>query len=289
MRLSNHEMYEKIEQIMKGARSYLASINDGRMIHHRGKAFGDLRADTELVADYAMGKYFYRALKDLSALRYLEIEGGDCLQQRPPGATGWKIFVDPLDGSLCYKLCDGHLGLPYTAVVQVFLVKDEKLTFGDLQHAAILDYRSGDLWTVFRDLEWRWQTRLNGQPVRTLGETKLDIGSQIVIMNMHYPRNRELIGQMFQEPGWLTNCKSAAYEMALVASGTAAAYICSSQKHHELAAGVAMVLGAGGIACDFVGNSYLYRDYDFGSQSPVILAANEEIVEDILVRLRSPY
>lgn len=70
--------------------------------------------------------------------------------------------------------------------------------------------------------------------------------------------------------------------MALVASGQAVAFICDRQKMHELGAGYALVKGAGGVVVDFEGNDLGPKEYDFNKQMPVILAANKNIVDQLI-------
>jgi fructose-1,6-bisphosphatase/inositol monophosphatase family enzyme len=103
---------------------------------------------------------------------------------------------------------------------------------------------------------------------------------------MYYPDNRQRLARAFAgEKGWLRSCGSAAYEMALVASGTAVAFVCGSQKQHELGAGYALVKGAGGVAVDWDGRDLGVRTYDFKTQTPVVLACNMAIADQILERL----
>ncbi|HRH31779.1 MAG TPA: inositol monophosphatase family protein, partial [bacterium] len=97
------------------------------------------------------------------------------------------------------------------------------------------------------------------------------------------PENREKVFRAFSDvKGWLRSPGSAAYEMASVASGQAAAFICDRQKQHELGAGYALVKGAGGVAVDWDGQDLGSRVYDFKTQTPVILAANRQIADQLL-------
>lgn len=128
----------------------------------------------------------------------------------------------------------------------------------------------------------------SSEPAHTAPVTVIDLKNTIIFGENYYPDNRELLARVFAgERGWLRNPGSAAYEMALVASGTAVAYICGSQKNHELGAGYLLVKEAGGVAIDFEGREYQGHLYDFNAQTSIILAASRELGDALAARFRN--
>jgi len=287
-------MKQAVLRAMHDARKKIRQIEDGSKVVKQGGAFGDLHNDTEIKADKVLGDLFARRFLKLNPHR-LAVEGGIDKELRQHGSHS--IFVDPLDGSLNYKTKGASLGLPYSAVVTVLNEYDNsrfhehKSLFHSLEAGAIMDLRNGDLWQHFKSIKavdgtglLTWgETLFNGKTCRPILERTLDLGSQIVIGEFYYTENRERLVKAFTgRKGWLRNPGSAAYEMALVSSGQAAAYICDRQKQHELGAAYLLVKGAGGVAVDFDGKDLGERVYDFKTQTPVVLAANQSIADQIL-------
>lgn len=284
----SYPLVELIEGAVVGARKQLKKIEGGSAIERAGVAFGDPERDTEIKADRVLGEYFAQLL----STSYCEscrvtVEGGADVRLDGEDRTLW-YCVDPLDGSLDYACRNGALGLPFSACVTV-LGKADAPMFADIQAACIGDLRCTDIWSSVRaaqhdDLFHAWQ---DGEPLRTHEATRLDLGSQIVIGEMYYPENREKLARAFVgKKGYLRSIGSAAYEMAMVANGTAVAFVCDRQKQHELGAGYALVKGAGGVAVDWDGKDLGPRAYDFKTQTPCVLAANASIAEDVLELLR---
>mgnify|MGYP000166692980 FL=1 len=290
--LGHHVDAGKIFRIARQAPSWLPKSSDGNRIEREGVAFGAVQGDVELTADRVLGARFRDAFSDPSfSAECVSVEGlGEHRPEHPHLAAhslgrGLWYCVDPIDGSLNYLMRNGALGLPYASCVTVLRRKDAA-RFSDVLTAVIVDLRSGDHWSV-RPMSEGSMTCLNDAPISLKGPDRLDLGRQIVIGEMYYPENRAKIERAFAgKKGWLRNPGSAAYEMALVASGTAVAYICDRQKQHELGAGYALVKGAGGVAVDWDGQDLGPRAYDFASQTPVILAANRAIADQVLELLR---
>lgn len=255
------------------------------MIVRQGKSFGDLEQDTELGVDKRLGKYFQDQLNACGITR-VSIEGFEDLHlDREDGSESW-VTVDPLDGSLNFKKRCKSLGLPISSCITLLSKSGPDACFKDIVAGGVIDLRNGDIW--FSEIkDGQRVSTLNSRYVKTDSSKKLDLTQQIVIAEFYYPENRERICRAFAgKKGWLRNPGSAAYEMALVANGTAVAYICDRQKQHELGAGLALVLGAGGVAIGFDGKPLLDVGYSFNQQTPVILAANQNIAEQILELLR---
>lgn len=258
-----------------------AEIADNLVVR-QGTSFGDLKNDTELGIDKRLGRYFQDRLQR-SGIARLSIEGMQDLtlsKKDGPWAT-----VDPLDGSLNFKRRNGSQGLPFTSCVTLLSTSGPEAKFKDIVSAGVIDLRNGDIWFSEINEAGAQLTMLNDKYARTDSEP-LDLTKQIVIGEFYYPENRERLCAAFAgQKGWLRNPGSAAYEMALVASGTSAAFICDRQKQHELGAGIALVLGAGGVVCDLSGNGLMDTPYTFNAQTPVLLAGNAKIAERILCLL----
>lgn len=281
----DHEMLrEYIRTMLLAGKQRLHRIKDGARIVQQGEGFGSATSDTEIKADKMLGAFFTERMARFPGVGKVVCEGSAEVVVSPDEPL--TVYIDPLDGSLNYA-CEGDtLGFPYTAVVTV----TNGPTFADVIAAQIVDLRQTKFdiqWEAFVDAHGRLATTLRGKPCRTHPAKKVDLGSMIVIGEFYYPDNRARLVRAFEgEKGWLRNPGSAAWEMAQVSSGNAVASICGSQKNHELGAAYALVIGAGGVAVDFDGFSIGTKRYDFTKQTPVILAANMDIAEDVLMRLQ---
>jgi fructose-1,6-bisphosphatase/inositol monophosphatase family enzyme len=281
--LTRLELRSVIVDVLRKAGELLKNLKGGERIDHEGGAFGDSVNDTELHADKILGEFIGGCLKERlhGAIGHISVEG----QPEMEIAGGsLLVTVDPLDGSLNYKTRGKSIGLPYSACITVFN-KMVDTRFRDVIAAGVIDLRCGDLWYSGQSVhdDERYLTSLNDFEVHTMRAETLDLGRMVVIGEMYYPMNRELLTRAFAgQKGWLRNPGSAAYEMALVASGQAAAYICDRQKNHELGAAYALLMGADGIAIDLEGNDLGSHDYVFSAQTPVILACNRKIADEIL-------
>jgi len=282
----------QILKILQKAKRKLAVLVRGGDIVKEGGAFGDLLNDIDIRADHVIGKYLQQAIgRSCEGLvACVSVEGLPDYHVRKKGL--W-VCVDPIDGSLNYKTRGRIMGNPYMAVVTV-LSKMEGATFDDVVFAAVLDLRpkSSDLWCawcdVYRDSTWQMKAWLNDKQISTSSETKLDPGSQVIMTETYYPANREKLLKLFDgQKGNYSRVGSAAYEMAIVSSGNASAFICCSQKNHELGATQLLVRAAGGVAVDWEGNPIGFRLYDFRAQTPIILAANQSIANEIVSRIRT--
>lgn len=274
--------------VLRSGKQYLQNLGTGRDVVREGVAFGDLQNDTELRGDLALGAYLADMLvRRLPRVRRVTVEGLGEFPGNPAGDL-WAT-VDPIDGSLNYLHAGQMTGLPFVTCVTL-LRNSDRVTFAGVVAAGVIDLRRGvhDLWYAEcaedgRYASWAGDVRGELLLARTLKADTLDLSRMNVIAEFYYPENRELMAAAFVgQKGWLRNPGSAAYEMACVASGQAAAFICDRQKQHELGAAYALVLGAGGVAVDLEGRDLGSRVYDFKTQTPVILAANQRIADQIL-------
>ena len=259
----------------------LGQKEGGRMIGS-GEAFGDLDDDIEIQADFLLGQAIADFLREKKVNCRLQIEGQKEMLLGPSPAE-YYIAVDPLDGSLNFAKRGKTLGLPFSCSITAFSLVGDKCCFKDVEAAGCIDLRSKDLWLA----EKGNGCFLNGNPCHTSGITRMDIRKGIIIGEMYYPENRELLCQIFRgEKGWLRNPGSSAYEMSLVASGQVDAYICDRQKLDILGMAYLIVKEAGGSVIDFDGNDLGKKEYIFHSQTPVVLSATESLSSEILARIK---
>lgn len=257
----------------------------------QGLAFGDIGQDTEIKADKILGTTILEVIEDVSSglPTKIVIEGFDEEKRTSEDKVEITWYVDPLDASLnlVKKLEDparlSTLGLPYSTAISVF--SGESHSFSDCLTSGVIDLRSGDTWLA----EKGKGAYLNLNPCRTSGAEKVDLGNGVIIGEFYYPQNRALLTKIFNDQkGYLRNPGSAAYEMALVASGHVDAFICDRQKSHELGTAYRLVTETDrGFVCDFEGNELGEREYNFDSQVPAILAATRELALDISQRIKT--
>ncbi len=244
-----------------------------------GQGFGEVSKDIELRADREIGTAILEVFRSDKTPQIVEIEGLKKFTQKNA-----KILrtVDPLDGSLDFLRRRGTQGLPFCTAIAEFTAANPY--FKDCRAAGVIDLRNGDLWLA----EKGSGCNLNGKPCRASALKKIDKDQgPIIIGDSYYPDNRKLLAEVFSDfRGYLRDPGSAAYEMALVACGVVDAFICNQQKNDVLGAGYLLVKEAGGIAVDFEGKDIGDRLYKFDEQTPVIMAATQELAEEILERIR---
>ena len=270
------------------ARERLKNLIDGDIIVRQGGAFGDHRFDTDIRADLVLGQFLAASILSDSKSRFFSNIGHITVESGMDRVTNqgdlW-VTIDPLDGSLNYKCKGDTAGFPYTVCITV-LAKKEDATFNDIVAGIVYDLRNGDLWVAMRQEDGTFETTINGNKAHMHRMDTVDLGTSIIIAEMYYVDNREIVARAFHDQkGWLRSPGSAAYEMASVASGQATAFICGTQKQHELGAGYALVKGAGGVAVDWDGVDLGPRPFTFKDQTPVILASTPSLAVELVIRL----
>lgn len=287
MRWNPELLTQTIVCILKKAKKKLTRLDRGGDVIKQGGAFGDLLNDTDIRADHVIGRFLQKEFSQLEDVARVTVEGLDDFEVR--NGPGLWSCVDPIDGSLNYKTRGNLIGNPYTAVVTVLSRLPGDATFDHVICAVVLDLRpkSSDIWYA-----WKEGGQLFGAShvgvLSTSRDTKLDPGSQVIMTETYYPANREKLLQLFNgQKGNYSRVGSAAYEMAIVSSGNAIAFLCCSQKNHELGATQLLVRAAGGVAVDWEGNPIGSRPYNFRAQTPIILAANQSIADEIVSRLKA--
>lgn len=284
-------LHEIIQSALVNMRQETHLLHKGEEVIVEGQS-GSVVGDEELLADKSLGEIATNTLARFGDIKTVVGEGWGSHEGRKNGSL--IAYVDPLDASLYYKT-RGNVRqfFPYAGVVT--LVRDgPEPTFSDIVSAGIINYPSGDIWlsTYFHDdngvtLFPTNVTTLNHEPARPY-QGEFSLTKIPVIAEMYYRENRERVVKAFSDQdGYLRSPGCAALEMASVASGQSAAFICISQKAHELGAGYHLVKNAGGVVVDWAGKSYDDVPYDFNRKYPVILAGNQAIADEIVKRLNA--
>lgn len=274
-----HPIVTQVTHALETAVPFLEGMGtSGGDVVHEGEGFGGTTTDTELRADDALGKHLTEVMLEIPDIGVVLCEGREPVQRE---GGRYLVAIDPLDGSLDYRQRGPTIGLPYSATVAVF---DGLMpTFADCLVAGTIDLRSADIWVAERGRG----CKVNEEVARTSGATTVDLKHRIGIAEFYYAGHRPLVLGMFDgESGYLRSIGSAAYEMALVASGGADFYVCDRQKCHELGAAFRLVVEAGGAVIDHDGEDLGSRPYRFGDQVPVIVAATDALAQELLRRVR---
>src|SRR6056297_2222575 len=138
---------DKLHILFSKIPDFFFRIEEGCNTEKRGGVFGCLENDIEIKADRDLAtfihKFWSENLRDFCSI---QIEGlgvdGDI-------SKDYRLAVDPLDGSLNYKLRGRSFGLPMTTCMTL-LKRQEKLTrFSDIVFAGVMDLRHPtDFWRV---------------------------------------------------------------------------------------------------------------------------------------------
>ena len=243
-----------------------------------GIGFGEAIGDIEIVADERLADLVSATLI-ACGFQHIDVEGRST--QHLPSGNGLSAFVDPLDGSLNFKRCNGSVGLPYATVIATA----PSLTpcFAEFFEAGVIDLRSGDTWYT-DDGRVCW---LNAKPCITSGARRIDkAAGTIIVADCYYPATRAVIAAGFNDfRGYIRTPGAAGYELALVASGSVDAFISTDQKCDVLGAAYRLITAAGGVVVDFDGNDLASRTYGFRDQIPIVAAATRELATEILERI----
>jgi myo-inositol-1(or 4)-monophosphatase len=265
------DLYRIVLNALHAMDSRLAFIEEGETVMVAGTS-GALTGDEDLKADFELGRACIANL-DSSLIASVECEGLATHYTATPNAP-FRVYVDPLDGSLYYKTRGAVRGFfPYGAAITVVRNVPHP-TFDDVVAAGIINYVSGDVFSAMRNEDGTITSHLNDQSLAMPQDQKLDIMKRPLIGEMYYSGNRELMNSIFAgKNGYLRSVGCAAVEMAVVASGQISAFVCDRQKVHELGAAQLIVKGAGGVAVDFDGKDISKLPYVFNSQMPIVLTS----------------
>jgi fructose-1,6-bisphosphatase/inositol monophosphatase family enzyme len=263
---------------MNVMRKTLLSLQDGNTVEKEGDS-GSTTNDEELKADRIVGEAARDHFLAFAKVNTVEVEGLGIFEGNSNGE--YDVKIDPLDASLNYKNKGNIVTLfPYAGVITIVRHVGGQATFDDIADAGVMSFSSAepDHWTAYEGRP----TVLNGyNAVPYSGE--LSLTKTTVIGEMYYSTNRARLVRAFRDQnGYLRSPGCAAIEMACVSSGQAAAFICMSQKAHELGAAYRLVTNAGGVVVDWSGKSLGSQPYDFNKKYPAIVAANQKTADWIL-------
>ena len=268
------EEKEIVEKALLKAYEFLPTLERGEDVVKEGKEFGDLKSDIVILADVEIDRIVLEFLRTTRIdLKVITEEGEETIGENPKHL----VTLDPLDGSLNYQR---RKRLPYTATMAIF--NSVKPKFSDVQVTGTIDLKDGTLWVA----EKGKGCFVNEERCYTSKAKEISKGN-IIIAEFYYPDNRKIITKAFKDfRGYLRNPGSAAYEMTLVADGAVDAYICGTQKNHELGPAFLLIKEAGGTVIDWDGEDLGSRNYEFNAQTPVIAAATPELAQEILGKIQ---
>jgi myo-inositol-1(or 4)-monophosphatase len=178
---------------------------------------------------------------------------------RIPGADERTFYVDPLDGTTNYL--HGH---PFFAV-SIGLVRGSELLLG-VVHAPAL----GVTWSGLATGPcYRNEEQMRVAEASALNDALLATGFPYDRRTNSDNNLTEYAHIKLLSRG-IRRCGSAAIDLALVADGTYDAYWEKRLKPWDLAAGAALVLGAGGTLCNLAGGPHDVRTGDLVAANPLL-------------------
>lgn len=215
----------------------------------------------------------------------ISIEGaGEEKQVISTGDEQTWVCIVPIDGIESYRNRNGSKIIsPFSTCITV-LSKKEGAKFSDILFSGMINLEDGDIWIAER-LSSGFVSRFNGEIIYQDHDKEIAEIAQKNKWVVSELTSRQVSSIKMPEENWFRCSDASAYEMAIVALGVALVFVREQQSCSELGAGYALVKGAGGVAIDFDGNDLGEREYLFNAQTPVILAGNKSLAEDILARL----
>ncbi len=281
--------------------------------------FGDVTHDVTLKADRQMGELMAEAFMAEAflreRLRHVRIEGrSELITVNAGGAID--AYVDPLDNTQGFYTAMRTRGQDlfpsphmFAAVATFIDTTFERQHFGDVLAGVMQPLHTfdaslepvvgirGRLWDEGRRIKRYKKPVFN---VRKSGGFGLN---DTIIFEAYYPGTRERITEDFHDVyGALRSMGCASLEMISVAGRHVRAFICFSQKAHELPAAAAVHEAAGGVAFTWgpvndhekaalPGKTFARRSlwnalYDFDAQYPVMFCASEADAAELCARLK---
>ncbi|MFA6429213.1 MAG: hypothetical protein WCV84_01815, partial [Patescibacteria group bacterium] len=115
------ELMTELQVVLHETREYLNANAGNGFAHvaHQGKGSGDERDDTVITADLALGRFIQKKLDASGLFGKIWVEESQIPDLVCNPTNPLEAFVDPLDGSLCYKTRGHSQGLPHSAVITV--------------------------------------------------------------------------------------------------------------------------------------------------------------------------
>jgi hypothetical protein len=283
-----------------------------------GATFGDLFFDQELPADQAMGEWFVRTVRarrgEMGQIRRIVIEGRrEPVIVSPDGVA--TLYVDPLDNSQGYHAYMGmdpherplspHVFAAAITLVQEWSESGESIAprFRDVVAAGMIS-----LSPTVKDPQpllplpqeqplcatsaWSRPSPFTSKPDGAVGL------NATVIFEGYYPETRAVVEAGFRDvSGALRSMGCAALEMVYPAIGSAAGYVCTSQKLHELGAAWQVALSRGAVVFTWSVEEGLAvkrrplddEPYVFNSKMPVCIARDMPTAAALWDRIQCGY
>ncbi|OKY25687.1 MULTISPECIES: inositol-1-monophosphatase [Thalassotalea] len=181
--------------------------------------------------------------------------------------SDYQWIIDPLDGTTNFVK-----GIPHFAVSIALKVK------GKLDQAVIFDPIRGELFTASRGKG----AQLNGFRIRVKQNKELS-GAILATgfpfkQKQHMPAYMNMFQALFVKTADMRRAGSAALDLAYVAAGRVDGFFELGLKPWDTAAGELLVIEAGGLITDFVGNHNHTNSGNIVAGSPRLL---KEILKDI--------
>ncbi len=228
------EMAVAIDAARAAGEVLTAHFGRARVAHAKGAI--DVVTDADLAAERRIVEVLSAATPHHGVLTE---ESG-----RVPGNSGAQWIVDPLDGTVNYLR-----GLPQFCV-SIALERNGRLELG-----VIFDPLRNDLYAARQGCG----ATLNGESIQVGSETSLS--RAVVSTGFPYdawenPRdNTSEVGTLIKHVFALRSCGSAALDLAAVACGRLDLHWERGLQAYDVAAGVAIIREAGGVATDYTGGA----------------------------------
>lgn len=198
-------------------------------VHEKGPA--DLVTEADLASQDTVRKILLDAFPDHGFL-------GEENLSIPPSADGYRWIVDPLDGTTNYVHAIPHF------CVSIALEHHGRLVVG-----TVYDPVADECFTAIAS----GGAFVNGRPLQTSGVTRLDQAVAAMSFPARLQRESPELDEfcvVAVEAQTMRRFGSSALNLCYVAAGRFDVYWASSTKIWDIAAGVLMVLEAGGIVTD---------------------------------------
>ncbi|MEK7073533.1 MAG: inositol monophosphatase [Patescibacteria group bacterium] len=213
------------------------------------------------VADLAADKLITRRLR--AKVRGATIMSEE--QKIPKGRFDTGFIVDPLDGTT-----------NFTHGTPIWGVNIARIDAGETSAAVSFLPMTDDLFSVERGKgAWR-----NGKRIRVSNTKKLS-ESTLIFCHGYSPANMrrgaKLYAAIHKKIRYCRMYGSAAFELAMIATGGADAFIYSGAKPWDIAPGVLLVEEAGGIVTDEAGRAWMP-----GRATRTLVVSNGHLHDDLL-------
>ncbi len=226
----------------------------------RYKAAREIQNAADLAADRTIGKRLTKARPDIPILS----EEGRGVKTRTPNGI---FVVDPLDGTTNFTFGNPIWGVNIAHV-------QEQAVLSGVSHLPTM----GDTYVAVRGTgAWR-----NGKRIRV--SENGDLGESTAILCHGYAdaelrRGARVYAAVHPHIRYCRMFGSAAFEMAMVASGGADSFLYSGPKPWDIAPGVLLIEEAGGVVTDERGRAWV------PGRSVKVLVCSNGLFHDDLLRL----